>query len=172
MVNRRFAKLAPLAALLLAPAVSFAQVPFTPAAGGYTVVFPEQPQEKHAALSPEVKTAVYSVNRTDAAFLSSFTEYGFDVDVQKELAADMQSFVQRIDARLTGVKKTEVKLANGKSAARIEFSFEGQQSAGRGLAIMPDPHSSIMVAALSIKPADRRGEVDEFVNSFKLAAKE
>lgn len=171
MSGRRFAKLVPLAALLFAPAAS-AQVPFTPAAGGYSIVFPEQPQEKQAALSPEVKTTVYSVNRTDAAFLSGFTEYRADVDVQKELAADVQSFVQRIDARLTGVKKTEVKLANGKSAAQIEFSFEGQQSAGRGFAIVPDPHSSIMVAALSIKPADRRGEVDDFVNSFKLVGHE
>ena len=69
MFNRRFGGLAAAAAVLLMPAALCAEVPFTPAKGGYTIVFPEKPQEKEVALSPSVKSTIYSVNRDDGAFL-------------------------------------------------------------------------------------------------------
>ncbi len=172
MFKRPLSKLAIAATVLLVPAGLSAQVAFTPAKGGYSIVFPEQPKEKEVALSPSVKSTVYSVNREDAAFLAGFTEYKEDMDVDKELAADIQSFVTNIPAQMTERKRSVIKLPDGASAERIEFSFEGNNSAGRGIAIMMTPRSSIMIAALSIKPAGKPADVDEFVKSFKLAGQE
>ncbi len=172
MVNRRFAKLAIAATVLFAPATLCAEVPFTPAKGGYTIIFPEQPQEKEVSLSPSVKETIYSVNRGDASFLAGFTEYQNDMDVEKELVADVQSFVQQIQALMTERKRSIVKLANGVKVEQVEFRFEGEKSAGRGIAIMTSPRSSIMIAGLSLKPSGKLADVDEFVKSFKLAGQE
>ena len=172
MVNRRFGGLAVAAAVLFMPAALNAEVPFSPAKGGYTVVFPGKPEEKEVALSPQVKSTVYSVNRDDAAFLAGYTEYTQDMDVDKELAADVQSFVISIPAQMTERKRSAIKLPDGTSAERVEFSFDGEKSAGRGVAIMRTPRSSIMIAALSIKPAGKPADVDAFVKSFKLAGQD
>ncbi len=172
MFNRRFGKLAVAAAVLLVPTTLNADVPFTPAKGGYTVVFPEKPKEKEAGLSPNVKTTVYSVNRDDAAFLAGYTEYKENMDADKELAADVQSFVTNIPAQITERKRSVIKLQNGISAEQVEFSFDGQKAACRGIAIMTTPRTAIMIAALSIKPAGKLADVDEFVKSFKLAGQE
>ena len=172
MFKRELSKLAIAAAVLLVPAGLSAQVAFTPAKGGYTIVFPEKPQEQEVALSPTVKETVYSVNRGDASFLAGFTEYQNDMDVEKELVADVQSFVQQIQAQMTGRTRSIIKLLNGTRAEQVEFSFEGEKSAGRGIAIMTSPRSSIMIAGLSVKPAGKLADVDEFVKSFKLAGQE
>ena len=172
MFNRRFGGLAAAAAVLLMPAALCAEVPFTPAKGGYTIVFPEKPQEKEVALSPSVKSTIYSVNRDDGAFLAGYTEYDADMNVDKELAADVQSFVTSIPAQITERKRSAIKRLDGTSVERVEFSFDGEKSAGRGVAIMTSPRSSIMVAALSIKPAGKPASVDEFVKSFKLAGQQ
>jgi hypothetical protein len=172
MFNRQFGKLAVAAAVLLAPGALHAETPFTPAKGGYSVTFPGKPQEKEVSLSPQVKSTVYSVNRDDAAFLAGYTEYTQDMDVDKELAADVQSFVTSLPARMTERKRSAVKLANGTSVERVEFSFDGDKTAGRGVAIMTGPRSSVMIAGLSMKPAGKPADVDEFVKSFKLAGQE
>ena len=63
MLKGPISKLAIAAAFMtMAPVGLKAQVAFTPANGGYSVVFPEQPKEKEVALSPKIKTRVYSVN--------------------------------------------------------------------------------------------------------------
>ncbi len=172
MFNRRFASLTLAAAVLLAPGALSAEAPFTPAKGGYTVVFPAKPQEKEVALSPQVKSTVYSVNRDDAAFLAGYTEYTENMDVDKELAADVQSFVTSLPAQMTERKRSVVKLTNGTSVERVEFSFEGEKTAGRGVAVMTSPRSSVMIAGLAMKPAGKPADVEEFVKSFKLAGQE
>ncbi len=172
MFNRRFGKLAVAAAVLLVPTTLNADVPFTPAKGGYTVVFPEKPMEKEVGLSPNVKTTVYSVNRDDAAFLAGYTEYKENMDADKELAADVQSFVTNIPAQMTERKRSVIKLQNGVSAEQVEFSFDGEKAAGRGIAIMTTPRTAIKIAAMSIKPAGKHAGVDEFVKSFKLTGQE
>jgi hypothetical protein len=169
MIDRRFGRFAALAVAVLVPSALCAEVPFTPAKGGYTIVFPDKPQEKEVSLSPDVKETVYSVNRDDAAFLAGFTEYTQDMDIEKELVGDVQSFVTSLPAQLTERKRTMVKLANGTMVQQVEFTFEGEKSAGRGVAVMMTPRSSIMVAGLAMKPAGKPADVDEFVKSFKLA---
>ena len=172
MINRRFSKLAVAAAVLLVPSVLYAEVPFTPAKGGYTIVFPEAPKEKEVPLSPEVKSTVYSVNRDDAAFLAGFTEYNQNMDVDKELAADVQSFVTSIPAKMVERKRSVLKMPDGTSVERVEFSFDGEKSAGMGVAVMTTPRSSIMIAGLTIKPAGKPADVEQFVKSFKLAGQQ
>jgi hypothetical protein len=169
MINWQFGRLAALAVAVLVPSALCAEVPFTPAKGGYTIVFPDKPQEKEVALSPQVKSTVYSVNRADGAFLAGYTEYTEDMDVDKELAADVQSFVTSLPAQMTERKRSAVKLANGTSVERVEFTFEGEKTAGRGVAVMTSPRSSIMIAGLASKPGGKPADVDEFVKSFKLS---
>ena len=172
MINRRFGRLAAVAVAVLVPTALCAEVPFTPAKGGYTIVFPDKPLEKEVALSPDVKETVYSVNRSDAAFLAGFTEYSQAMDVEKELVADVQSFVTSLPAQMVERKRSAVKLADGTSVMQVEFSFEGEKSAGRGVAVMTTPHSSIMIAGLSMKPSGKPADVDEFVKSFKLTGQQ
>ena len=107
-----------------------------------------------------------------APFSAGYTEYDADMNVDKELAADVQSFVTSIPAQITERKRTAIKRPDGTSVERVEFSFDGEKSAGRGVAIMTSPRSSIMIAALSIKPAGKPASVDEFVKSFKLAGQQ
>ncbi len=172
MFKREFSKLAIVAGVLLVPAGLSAQVAIAPAKGGYTIVFPEKPQEQEVALSQSVTETVYSVNRGDASFLVGFTEYQDDMDAGKELEADVQSFVVQIHAQMTGRKRTIVKRANGANAEQVEFTFEGEKLAGRGIAIMTTPRSSIMIAGLIAKPEGKPADVDAFVKSFKLAGQE
>ena len=127
MINRRFGRFAALAVAVLAPSAVSAEVPFTPAKGGYTIVFPDKPQEKEVSLSPDVKETVYSVNRGDAAFLAGFTEYTQDMDIEKELVGDVQSFVTSLPAQLTERKRTMVKLANGAMVQQVEFTLRGRE---------------------------------------------
>ncbi len=172
MINGRFGKLALTAAVLLIPGALSAGVPFTPAKGGYTIVFPDKPQEKEIALSPDVKSTIYSINRDDAAFLAGYTEYAQDVNVDKELAADIQSFVTSISAQMTDRKRSSVRLGDGTAIEKVEFAFDGEKSSGRGIAIMANRHSSVMIAGLYNKPSGKPADVDEFVKSFKLAAEQ
>ena len=157
------------AAALAVPAAASAQVPFTPARGGYSIVFPDKPAEKEVPLADSVKSTVYSVNRADSAFLSGYTEYlGANMDVERELVADVDNFAAQINAKVTDRKRSALKLANGALAQEVEFSFDGDRAAGRGVLIIPDAHTSIMVAGLSLKPGDQHAAVDSFVNSFKF----
>ncbi|MFY9642422.1 MAG: hypothetical protein WCD20_09065 [Rhodomicrobium sp.] len=172
MLKRELSKLAIAAAVLLVPAGLSAQVVFTPAKGGYSIAFPEKPQEQQVALSPDVKETVYSLNRGDDSFLAGYTEYQKDMDIAKELEADVQSFVVQLHAQMGGRKRTVVKLANGKNAEQIEFTFAGEKTAGHGIAIMTTPRSSIMVVGLITKPGGKPADVEAFVKSFKLEGQE
>jgi hypothetical protein len=50
----------------------------------------------------------------------------------------------------------------------VDFTFESEKLAGRGIAIVATPRSVIMVSALSVKPNGLR-EVDRFVDSFQIS---
>lgn len=166
----RLSKLAIAATVVLVPTALSAQVAVTPANGGYSVVFPEKPQEKEVALSPTVKTTVYSVNRGDASFLAGYTEYKEKMDVDKELAADVQSFVQQLQGRILERRRSVVKLPSGAPVEQVEFLFENEKTSGHGIAVMTNPQSSIMIAGLTNKTDGKPADVDAFVKSFKLAA--
>ena len=139
-----------------------------PLKGGYTIAFPEKPQEKEVTPSPNAKTTVYSVNHSDAAFLSGYTEYGKNVDLAVELQADIDAFVKSIGGELTGQKRTDLISASSGRMPRVDFTFESDKIAGRGVAIVTTPRSVIMVSALSVKPNGLQ-QVDRFVDSFQLA---
>jgi hypothetical protein len=51
---------------------------------------------------------------------------------------------------------------------RIDFTFESDKIAGRGVAVVTTPRSVIMVSALSVKP-NGLDQVERFVDSFRLA---
>ena len=53
----------------------------SPLKGGYTIAFPEKPDEREVVPSANSKTTVYSVNHSDASFLSGYTEYAKNVDL-------------------------------------------------------------------------------------------
>ena len=139
-----------------------------PLKGGYTIAFPEKPQEKEVTPSANAKTTVYSVNHSDAAFLSGYTEYGKNVDLQIELQADIDAFVKSIGAELTGQKRTDLVTASSGRMPRVDFTFESDKIAGRGIAIVTTPRSVIMDSALSVKPNGPQ-QVDRFVDSFQIS---
>ena len=95
----------------------------TPLKGGYTIAFPEKPQEKEVTPSSNAKTTVYSVNQSDASFLSGYTEYAKNVDLTVELQADIDAFVKSIGAELIGQKRTDlVTASNGRMPGSILLS--------------------------------------------------
>jgi hypothetical protein len=140
----------------------------TPLKGGYTIAFPEKPDEKEVAPSAGSKTTVYSVNHSDASFLSGYTEYAKNVDLTVELAADIDAFVKSIGAEVTGQKRTDHGTEASGRMPRIDFTFESDKIAGRGVAVVTTPRSVIMVSALSVKP-NGLDQVERFVESFQLA---
>ena len=156
------------AAAALSPLVLHAEGGPVPLKGGYFVTFPSKPAEKEVAPSPGAKTTVYSVNRDDASFLSGYTEYQKNADLTVELAADIDSFVKSIGAKVTSQKRTDLISAKGGRMPRVDFTFENDHAAGRGLALLTTPRSVIMVSAFSAKPGNQE-QVDRFVDSFQLA---
>ncbi len=135
--------------------------------GGYTIAFPEKPDEKEVVPSAGSKTTVYSVNHGDASFLSGYTEYAKNVDLAVELQADIEAFVKSIGAEVTGQKRTDLIAASNGRMPRVDFTFENGNLAGRGLAIVTTPQSVIMVSAFSAKPNGLQ-HVDRFVDSFQI----
>ena len=139
----------------------------SPLTGGYTIAFPEKPDEREVVPSADSKTTVYSVNHSDASFLSGYTEYAKNVDLGVELQADIDAFVRSIGAEVTGQKRTDLVTAASGRLPRVDFTFESEKLSGRGIAIVTTPRSVIMVSALSMKPKDLR-EVNRFVDSFQI----
>jgi hypothetical protein len=140
----------------------------SPLKGGYTIAFPEKPAEQEITPSSNSKTTVYSVNHSDGAFLSGYTEYTKNVDLGVELQADIDAFVRSIGADLTGQKRTDLITTASGRLPRIDFTFENEKLSGRGIAIVTTPRSVIMVSALSVKPKDLQ-EVNRFVDSFQIS---
>ena len=155
------------AAALLAPLALHAEEAAAPLKGGYSIAFPEKPEQKEVVPSSSAKTTLYSVNRSDAAFLAGYTEYVQNVDLGFELQADIDSFVKSLGASLKDQKRTDFIGSDGGRLPRIDFSFESEKAAGRGLAIVTSPRTVVMVSALSLKPNGLQ-QVDRFVDSFKL----
>ena len=168
MFQKAASRLALIAAAALSPLVLHAEGGPAPLKGGYTVAFPEKPAEKEVAPSPGSKTTVYSVNRSDASFVSGYTEYAKNVDLTVELAADIDAFVKSIGAEVTGQKRTDLISAKNGRMPRVDFTFEGEHLAGRGLAVVTTPRSVIMVSAFAAKPGSQ-DETARFVDSFRLA---
>jgi len=169
MVQRALFRLALVAtAAVASPFILRAEEAPPPLKGGYTIAFPEKPQEKEVTPSSNAKTTVYAVNHSDASFLSGYTEYAKNVDLAVELQADIDAFVKSIGAELTGQKRTDLISASSGRMPRVDFTFESVKIAGRGIAVVTTPRSVIMVSALSVKPNGLQ-QVDRFVDSFQLA---
>jgi len=162
----RFALVA--AAAVICPLGIQAEEAPSPLKGGYTIAFPEKPDEREVAPSAGSKTAVYSVNHSDASFLSGYTEYAKNVELAVELQADIDAFVKSIGAEVTGQKRTDLISAASGRMPRIDFTFENDKVAGRGIAVVTTPRSVIMVSAFAVKPNGLQ-QVDRFVDSFQLS---
>jgi hypothetical protein len=169
MLKRKFFSLAIAAAIAFAaPLALQAEDAHAPLKGGYTIAFPEKPDEREVVPSADSKTTVYSVNHTDASFLSGYTEYAKNVDLTVELQADIDAFVKSIGAEVTGQKRTDLITTASGRMPRVDFTFESEKVAGRGIAIVTTPRSVIMVSALSVKPNGLQ-QVDRFVDSFQIS---
>ena len=163
----RFAPLAILAAALLPVAGASAQVPFTSAEGGYSVSFPAEPRQT-AATKPAGKIFSYTVRHDDAVYGSSHVEYNSELDIEQELQANAVNFADAVKAPLTSRRRTQFTAASGEKLPELEFTYESDKLAGKGLVIVSG-RRSIMAAAFAFKPNDRRAAIDQFLQSFKLA---
>jgi len=85
-----------------------------------------------------------------------------------EIQADIDAFVKSIGAEVTGQKRTDLLTSANGRMPRVDFTFESDKLAGRGVAIVTTPRSVIMVSGLSVKPNDLQ-QVDRFVESFHIA---
>jgi hypothetical protein len=167
---QRFWRCAPLAfftAALLLPAGVAAQVPFTSAEGGYSISFPAEPRET-VETKPEAKIFSYIVRQDDAVYGSSHVEYNSDLDVEQELQANAVNFAAALQAPVTSRRRTELTAASGTKLPELEFTYESDKLAGKGMVIVSG-RRSILVTAFAVKPNDRRTAVDRFLHSFKLA---
>jgi hypothetical protein len=162
----RFAPLAILAAALL-PLAASAQIPFTSAEGGYSVSFPAEPRQT-AAAKPEGRIFSYTVRHDDTVYGSSHVEYNSELDIEQELQANAVNFADAVKAPLTSRRRTQFTAASGEKLPELEFTYESDKLAGKGLVIVSG-RRSIMAAAFAFKPSDRRAAIDEFLQSFKLA---
>jgi len=162
----RFASLAILAATLL-PAGAAAQVPFTSAEGGYSISFPAEPRET-AETKPEGKIFSYIVRQDDAVYGSSHVEYNSELDVEAELQSNAVNFAEAVKAPVTSRRRTQFTAASGEKLPELEFAYESDKLAGKGIVIVSG-RRSIMAAAFAFKPNDRRAAIDQFLQSFTLA---
>jgi hypothetical protein len=164
----RSAPLATLAAALLLPAGSAAaQVPFTSAEGGYSVSFPAEPRET-VETKPDGKIFSYLVRQDDAVYGSSHVDYNSDLDVEQELQSNAVNFADALHAPVTSRRRAEVATASGAKLPELEFTYESDKLAGKGI-VIASGRRSILVTAFAFKPNDRRGAIDQFLQSFKLA---
>jgi len=161
------APLAMLAAALLLAAGASAQVPFTSAEGGYSVSFPEKPRET-AETKPEGRIFSYIVRQDDAVYGSSHVEYNSDLDVEQELQANAVNFTDAVKAPLTSRRRTQFTTASGEKLPELEFAYENDKLAGKGIVIVSG-RRSILVTAFAVKPNDRGAAIDQFLQSFRLA---
>ena len=164
----RFAPHAMLAAvlLLLLPAAAAAQVPFTSTEGGYSISFPAEPRET-VETKPEGKIFNYIVRQDNAAYGSSHVDYKSDLDVEQELQANAANFADAMQAPVTSRRRTEFTAPSGDKLPELEFTYESDKVAGRGIVVVSG-RRSILVTALALKPNDRRAAIDRFLQSFKL----
>jgi hypothetical protein len=162
-----FASLAVFSTALLLAAGASSQVPLTSAEGGYSVSFPEKPRET-AETKPEGRIFSYIVRQDDAVYGSSHVEYNSDLDVEQELQANAVNFANAVKAPLTSRRRTQFTTASGEKLPELEFAYESDKLAGKGIVIVSG-RRSILVTAFAVKPNDRGAAIDQFLQSFRLA---
>jgi hypothetical protein len=162
-----FASLAVFSTALLLAAGASSQVPLTSAEGGYSVSFPEKPRET-AETKPEGRIFSYIVRQDDAVYGSSHVEYNSDLDVEQELQANAVNFANAVKAPLTSRRRTQFTTASGEKLPELEFAYESDKLAGKGIVIVSG-RRSIPVTAFAVKPNDRGAAIDQFLQSFRLA---
>jgi len=165
-VRGRLEALAVLAAELCWAAGASAEVPFTSPEGGYSVSFPVEPRET-VETRPDGKIFSYMVRQNDAAYGTSHVEYKSDLDVEQELQANAVNFADALKAPVTSRQRTQVTAASGEKLPELEFAYESDKLAGKGIVIVSG-RRSILVTAFAFKPNDRRAAIDQFLQSFKL----
>jgi hypothetical protein len=165
--QRRFAALAVLAVALCWAAGASAEMPFTSPEGGYSVSFPAEPRET-VETRPDGKIFSYMVRQNDAAFGTSHVEYNSDLDVEQELQANAVNFADALKAPVTSRRRTQLTAASGEKLPELEFAYESDKLAGKGIVIVSG-RRSILVTAFAFKPNDRRTAIDQFLQSLKLA---
>jgi hypothetical protein len=156
-----------LAAALLLAAGAAAEVPFTSPEGGYAVSFPAQPRET-VETRPDGKIFSYMVRQQDAAYGTSHVEYNADLDIEQELQANAANFAAALQAPVVSRRRAQVTAANGEKLPDLEFTYESDKLAGKGIVVVSG-RRSILVTAFGFKPNDRRAAIDQFLQSFKLA---
>ena len=154
-------------AVALLPGGTSAQVPFTSAQGGYSVSFPAEPRET-VETKPEAKIFSYIVRQNDAVYGSSHVDYNSDLDAEQELQANALNFADAVKAPVTSRRRAEVTAGTGAKLPELEFTYESDKLAGKGIVVVSG-RRSILVTAFALKPHDRRGAIDQFLQSFKLA---
>src|SRR5207249_4811591 len=140
-----FARPAIVAAALFLPAGASAQVPFTSAQGGYFVSFPAEPRET-VETKPEGKIFSYIVRQNDAVYGSSHVDYNSDLDVEQELQANALNFADAVKAPVTSRRRAEVTAGTGAKLPELEFTYESDKLAGKGIVVVSGRRSILVTA--------------------------
>jgi hypothetical protein len=169
MIDFRKFALSPIAAIaLLLAARAVAGAPSSPLEGGYSIAFPAQPTEQKTS-QLQSRSTLYALLHNGTLYMSGYTQYDFNVAVDGELQADVDNFAKPLEATVTARERTEFTAAGGRRMPALDFSYEGPQIAGQGRVILTGPRTVVMVVAGSVKPADRKAEVDAFLKSLAIS---
>ena len=69
---------------------------------------------------------------------------------------------------MTSRRRTQLTTASGEKLPELEFAYESDKLAGKGIVIVSG-RRSILVTAFAVKPNDRGAAIDQFLQSFRLA---
>jgi hypothetical protein len=163
--------LSPIATLLVliaALAAAAAPYKFTSAEGGYSVSFPAAPQEQ-VNEDNNARTVLNALNYDNGYYAVVHVDNNFDLKLNDELEGNINKFSEQFNAPTQLRRKKKIARGPADALPAEEFTFESEELLGKGIVVV-EGRRTYMVTAFAIKPNDRKGAVDRFINSFKLKA--
>ncbi len=152
--------------LVAASPVAAAPYKFTSDEAGYSITFPEQPQQE-VSEENNAHTVLNAVNHDEGYYAVVHVEHAYDVGADEELDGNITKFTQQIGAPAQLRRRKKFAKTPGELLPAEEFTFESVALVGKGIVVV-DGRRTFMIVAFANKPHKRTSAVDRFVASFKF----
>ena len=152
--------------LVAASPVAAASYKFTSDEAGYSITFPEQPQQE-VTEENNAHTVLNAVNHDEGYYAVVHVDHAYEVSADDELDGNITKFTQQIGAPAQLRRRKKFAKAPGDQLPAEDFIFESVALVGKGFVVV-DGRRTYMVVAFSNKPHNRKAAVDRFVASFKF----